>query len=228
MLQIGIVNNGENSNGNSNNNDDTAIVIGNAAGGDGNNIIATTIDPYLADDFYPLFSASREILNALRADESAPDADLFRRLISSSSSIPHRYHVAGGDEGRGVVSSSAPHPSPMGGGGIGGGGRGGRGGGRASPQALDVVGSPLAAVRGRMNARPSSSVPNDVPPVDGGHPPSSSSSTTIPPTSHLRYERSIPLPDHLSAVSSKAKFSSLMGLLPDADLVWMSADDKFA
>jgi len=54
-------------------------------------------DPYFQNDFYPLQRASSEILSALRTDESAPDADLYRRLISSSGVGAHRYHrVEGG------------------------------------------------------------------------------------------------------------------------------------
>ena len=71
----------------------------------GNNATNTTssADPYLTNDFYPLSLASSEILLALRADEAAPDADLYRRLIISSGDttttsggVPsaHRYHLA--------------------------------------------------------------------------------------------------------------------------------------
>ncbi|KAL7517683.1 hypothetical protein ACHAWF_000147, partial [Thalassiosira exigua] len=46
------------------------------------NAASSNPDSYLADDFLPLSLASDEILAALRADESDPDADLYRRLVS--------------------------------------------------------------------------------------------------------------------------------------------------
>ena len=45
---------------------------------------APKADPYLTDDFYPLKLANESILAALRADESSPDADLYKRLASTS------------------------------------------------------------------------------------------------------------------------------------------------
>jgi nuclear pore complex protein Nup155 len=40
---------------------------------------------YWEDDFTPLQAAGKSILSALRQDESAPDADLYRRITSGSS-----------------------------------------------------------------------------------------------------------------------------------------------
>jgi hypothetical protein len=43
-------------------------------------------DLFVTDPFYPLETARNEILAALRADESSPDADLFRRIAHSANS----------------------------------------------------------------------------------------------------------------------------------------------
>lgn len=43
---------------------------------------------YWEDDFTPLQAAGKSILSALRQDESAPDADLYRRIASGSSTRP--------------------------------------------------------------------------------------------------------------------------------------------
>lgn len=55
-------------------------------------------DPYLTDDFHPLHLASTAILSALRSDESSPDGDLYKRLVSGGNS---RYFdsVNGGEGG---------------------------------------------------------------------------------------------------------------------------------
>jgi hypothetical protein len=48
-------------------------------------------DPYLADHFHPLQEASKAILQALRDDESSPQGDLYKRLVSGGEG---RYHAA--------------------------------------------------------------------------------------------------------------------------------------
>ena len=55
-------------------------------------------DPYLADHFHPLQEASKAILQALRDDESSPQGDLYKRLVSGGQG---RYHAAvnGGEGG---------------------------------------------------------------------------------------------------------------------------------
>lgn len=46
--------------------------------------MSTPIESYWKDDFTPLQAAGKVILQALRQDEAAPDADLYRRLTSGS------------------------------------------------------------------------------------------------------------------------------------------------
>ena len=123
---------------------------------------STPTDPYLTNDFHPLSLASSEILASLRADESAPDADLYRRLISSSGVGAHRYHVVNGHDGCGEVDSS---------GSINGGGSAGSSGGGSARQSSstsstgggsthnggNVIGSPLGVLRGSCQYNSSSS-----------------------------------------------------------------------
>jgi hypothetical protein len=45
------------------------------------------MEDYWKDDFVPLQAANKAVLAALRADEEAPDADLYRRIISTSTIV---------------------------------------------------------------------------------------------------------------------------------------------
>jgi len=180
----------------------------------GNNATNTTssADPYLTNDFYPLSLASSEVLLALRADEAAPDADLYRRLIISSGDttttsggVPsaHRYHLASANDGLGEVGS------------IGGGAAAGTTPRRqSSPH--DVT-SPLAAVRATSPSKTTTTPSTTT---------ASTTTATMPPTSYLKYERSLPLPAHLANEMNKARLSCLMGVSSEANLVWLTSDDK--
>ena len=46
------------------------------------------------------------------------------------------------------------------------------------------------------------------------------------PTSSYEYHHSVPLPGHLAKLVSSVRLSSLMGLLPEANLAWMSIDEN--
>jgi nuclear pore complex protein Nup155 len=50
----------------------------------------TTVEAFWKDDFGPLQAAGQAVLRALRNDEAAPDADLYRR-ISASGDESHLY-----------------------------------------------------------------------------------------------------------------------------------------
>eukprot|EP00980_Cylindrotheca_fusiformis_P001997 scaffold443_cov125-Cylindrotheca_fusiformis.AAC.46 len=60
----------------------------------------------------------------------------------------------------------------------------------------------------------------------------SSTDTTDPVNHHYfsngvwKHAQSIPLPPFLQEQLSKAKMSSMMGLLPEAELAWMTVDDR--
>lgn len=211
---------------------------------------ASSNDPYLTDDFHPLALASSEILSALRADECAPDGDLYRRLISSSRAGAHRYHVVKGEDGGGEIgtggggglgsptapgasaSSSSSGIGGIGGGGGGGGmGMGGIGRGQqqhgrpTSPRGGGGIGSPLGSML-RGSRSTASTTPSSTTNTTADPKPTAASIVTSPPTSYLRHEKSLPLPNHLSIEAKKAQLSSMMGLLPEAHLVWLSADEK--
>lgn len=103
----------------------------------------TAINNYWNDDFTPLEAAGKAVLAALRSDEAAPDADLYRRIVSSGSGS-HLYY-----------------------------------------------------------------------PTDPKF-----------PGATMKHIRSAPLPPYLAQQLQTTRVSSLMGLLPEADLVWMSVDEK--
>ncbi len=208
----------------------------NALANPGGGVTNSSNDPYLQNDFYPLQQASSEIKAALRADESAQDADLYRRIISSSGVGAHRYHRVEGS-GMGHSSRNTANNSTSSG--------GANSSDKSSSSSDDgasskrssmgqnplrrgntAIGSPLGVLRGRMgNNTTASSTSNNSPPSNQNNsqrnqPPSQ------PPTPYLQHDRSIPLPSQLANEAKKAKLSSLMGLLPEADLVWVTSDDK--
>lgn len=99
------------------------------------------MEAYWRDDFAPLEAAGKAVLEALREDEAAPDADLYRRVVSSGSGS-HLYFV---DNATGAT---------------------------------------------------------------------------------MQHTKSVPLPPFLSQQLETTRQSSLMGLLPEGELVWMSVDEK--
>ena len=101
------------------------------------------MEAYWSDDFTPLQAAGKAMLKALRSDETAPDADLYRRIVSSGSGS-HLYFP-----------SDPKYPGPT-----------------------------------------------------------------------MTHTRSVPLPPYLAQQIQTTRVSTLMGLLPEAELVWMSVDEK--
>lgn len=101
------------------------------------------MDAYWSDDFMPLEAAGNAVLAALRKDEAAPDADLYRRIVSSGSGS-HLYFP-----------TEQPYPGAT-----------------------------------------------------------------------MTHKKTIPLPPFLAQQLQTTRVSSLMGLLPEAELVWMSVDEK--
>ena len=82
-----------------------------AANGGASVAAAPASDPFLADDFHPLESASAAILDALRADEASPDSDLNRRLATGGATAATTGGGAGGGPGGGGSAGGAPPPT---------------------------------------------------------------------------------------------------------------------
>jgi nuclear pore complex protein Nup155 len=135
---------------------------------------ASALDEYWKDDFAPLQAAGHAVLKALREDEDAPDADLYRR-ISNSGSGSHLYFPATAATASSTTSSTT------------------------------ITASTEAATSTNKNG---TSAPPPTPTVT---------------MSHLR---SIPLPPYLAQELKTTKSHSLMGLLSEARLAWMSVDSK--
>jgi hypothetical protein len=110
-----------------------------------------TEDEYWKDDFRPLQASGKLILKALREDESAPDADLYRRITntSSASQRDHHYFFDDSDSSKGAAALY-----------------------------------------------------------------------------QMEHERSVPVPPLLTNQLKTAKKQSLMGLFPEAQLAWMTVDEK--
>jgi hypothetical protein len=124
---------------------------------------SSSLEDYWNDDFTPLQAAGQAVLHALREDEAAPDADLYRRITHSGSGS-HLYFSGpsnGGGGIRGGTSSTASSPSSTG---------------------------------------------------------------PTPPVVTMKHVRSVPLPKFLEEKLRTTKSHSLMGLLSQAKLAWMSVD----
>ena len=144
-------------------------------------------DPFLSNDFYPLAQAHNAILTALRADESAPDADLSRRIASMSSGVQgHTYRaLQSGSAGDSTVNRNNATSNMNGNGNLNGG--------------AQLNGDSNVSVNTRAD----------------GH-----------TFGTLNHTSSIPLPPYLTNIIKETKLSSLMGILPEGNLVWVSVDDS--
>lgn len=208
---------------------------------------ATSSDPFLSDDFHPLESASAAILDALRADEASPDSDLNRRLATGGvtggggGGVPgHAYRKAVGPAEQrrlereqvqaqaqplllgngGTPSATTPggNPqSPANGVGMG----IGIGIGNGTPAAAGAAASPGgASVGGLVPAM------SPIPGVTPGRTAAAVKLDRPPPTASVVHSRTVPLPSLLAREMSTTRLSSLMGLLPQAGLAWMSVDER--
>lgn len=153
---------------------------------------------YWEDDFTPLQAAGKSILSALRQDESAPDADLYRRITSGSSTrsssstsssssldIPgHRYF--GLDETTTTTTGSSA--------------------------AASTIGTPTSGSNRGFG----------IGGVGGGGGKNSKGTSFL----NMRHDRSVPLPSYLAQQLKTTKVSTYMGLFPEADLAWMTVDDS--
>mmetsp|Transcript_3141 Transcript_3141/g.5841 ORF Transcript_3141/g.5841 Transcript_3141/m.5841 type:complete len:1874 (+) Transcript_3141:94-5715(+) len=120
----------------------------------------TSEDPYLSNDFYPLKQAHDAVIAALRADEAAPDSDLYRRITS-------------------VAATSSDSRSRL----------------------YQAIGDDASFATSNIN--------------DGDfyH-------------NTLSLKNSIPLPPYLRNIIKETKHSSLMGILPQGNMAWVSVDDS--
>jgi len=209
-------------------------------------------DPFLADDFYPLESASAAILDALRADEASPDSDLNRRLAtggvaggagSGGGGVPgHAYRKAVGPaEQRRLEREQAQaqiQPLLLGNGGTpanGGGGTTTPGGNPQSPAngiGMGIgIGNGTPAAAAAAAATPGGASGGLVPAASPAGPgtPGGAGAARLdrpPPTASVVHSRTVPLPPFLAREMSTTRLSSLMGLLPQAGLAWLSVDER--
>ena len=160
--------------------------VGNDASASNGN--KSSIDPFLANDFYPLNQAHNAVLGAMRADESAPDADLSRRISSGSNATAasdiqgHTYRTS---QDRDHLSNGATSSERFGG---------------AMPTQMQGNVSVSANVNANLDK---SEVYNT-----------------------LSHTNSVPLPPYLTNIIKETKLSSLMGILPEGNMVWVSVDNS--
>ena len=188
-------------------------------------------DPFLADDFHPLESASAAILDALRADEASPDSDLNRRLATGG--VTAATAGGGGAGGPGGVAGHSYRRAVgfaeqrrlereqqtllLGNGGT----PGGSGGNPQSPAngVGNANGTPTAATAAATPLGAASPAPG------GGGGPAIKLDRPAP-TASVVHSRTVPLPPLLARELSATRLSSLMGLLPRAGLAWLSVDER--
>ena len=202
-------------------------------------------DPFLADDFYPLESASAAILDALRADEASPDSDLNRRLATGGATggggggVPgHSYRKAVGpaEQRRLEREQVQAQPLLLGNGGTPSGGTT-PGGNPQSPangvgMGIGIGNGTPAPAAGAAAPPGGASVGGLVPamsPNPGGTPGGTPAAVKLdrpPPAASVVHSRTVPLPPLLAREMSTTRLSSLMGLLPQAGLAWMSVDER--
>ena len=159
----------------------------------------STSDPYLTNDFFPLTQASNAILAALRADESAPDADLYRRIASSSNANSSTSTAAAtatdsnGNNNQGHLyrSSSLVYNT------------------NTNATTTGNTGNSIGITNTGSNANATRT-----------------NTTTADIQNTIHHENSIPLPPYLTNIIKETKLSSLMGILPEGNMVWVSVDDS--
>ena len=250
--------------------DATGNVNNHAANADGKRDDSNMAEMLPTDDFGRLASANQTLVEALLADENAPDADLYRRLLMNpAGGGSHLYRPARGDvsdwmefasnmnastanqyftkEKPAAAGSSRGHAATSGSsssssqrrssplrfgsratGATASGTSHEEGGETSLERTRTTSGGGLFGSRSR-SPRTLQQSPGS-PSNERGGPHTASSPSSIPtdtmlPTSSLSHTSSIPMPAFLSQqISTKAKISSLMGLLPEASLAWMSVD----
>lgn len=206
----------------------------------GINVDKPSSDPFLSDDFYPLAQAHKAILAALRADETSPDADLYRRIASGSTSMNGTSTKSSTTAAHDPYGSSVSHGYRS----------------LSSTSSSNTLHSqnhsltPATATSAPTTTTPSSSFrhvhstlgsPSFMSPRQSSLTRPSNDTTTAAaetkdatplvtrqlPTVHstLDHAASIPLPPYLTNIIKETKLSSLMGILPDANMVWVSVDD---
>ena len=170
-------------------NDRSMVAVG-ASGGTANE---DWQQQYWKDDFVPLQVAGKSILQALRQDEAAPDADLYRRITHSNASASNSATASYPENNpshRYFVEDNTPPANPT------------------TPTA-NGSGMPL------MGQSPA-----------GGVSPTNGNSKEASTSLNLNHERSIPLPPYIAQQMKTVKYSTYMGLFPEAELAWVTIDEK--
>ena len=137
-------------------------------------------DPFVTNDFFPLNQASNAVLAALRADESSPDADLYRRIASSSNSS----------------TAAAPYST------------------NGNNNQGHLYNTNATTTNSTTNSNTNSNTN------------ATTNTTKAEIHNTIHHENSIPLPPYLTNIIKETKLSSLMGILPQGNMVWVSVDDS--
>jgi len=260
-------------NGNVNVNANPSTSIGTRFNGNGNGNGNGNVDPYVSNDYHPLSLANHAIINALRRDEACPDADLYKRIASTTTSFAS--NASNGSNGNGsngnVSNGSNGNTSKA---------QGDAGPGHLyhtldernddadernknsninnninininnninrmngyhnTPNATNgyhMNGHAQYNVNGHSNDQSNGNGNANMPigiqtPTTPTTPATTaagtSSSFQIPPTDvyhSLEHTQSIPLPPYLTNLVKQTKLSSLMGILPEGNMAWVSVDD---
>jgi len=166
----------------------------------------TSLDHYWLDDYKPLQDAAKDLLVALREDENAVDADLCRR-IGTSGNGSHRYFSAL-DPLVSSTSSTNDRSSNN---------NSSNGGCSSTPFPSTPINNNYSTPGGKDNTADAAAANANANATMPSYP---------PPTITMKHERSVPLPPYMAAQLQTVKSTSLMGLLTQAGLAWLTVDDK--
>ena len=174
-------------------NDRSLAVVGNGDGGSVTN--EDRSQQFWKDDFVPLQVAGKSILQSLRQDEAAPDADLYRRITNSTASATNSANLENNPAHRYFVEDNNSTASTR----------------ITTPTTPTANGGGLARI-GHQSV-------GDTSPLNGNY--GAKSSTSL----NLNHERSVPLPPYIAQQLKTIKVSTYMGLFPEAELSWLTVDD---
>ena len=157
-------------------------------------------DEFLTDDFYPLEQANKAIISALRSEELSSNGDLYKR-IAASSSTSSNYTIL---DNNATAGGSAGASSTV--------------GGNASNFGNGTVNGTSNGTFHKHNGMTGTNANGTT-----SHTPQVKN---INIHSTYKYTNSIPLPSYITnIIQTETKMSSLMGILPQGNMVWVSVDD---
>ena len=173
-------------------------------------------DPFVTNDYFPIQQANKAIIQVLRSDELSSNGDLYKRIASSSTNASN-YKL----DGCGGSSAASSNVAGIGNGDVGNGSNGHAANGHAANGHGAMNGNASGMRMNGSNGSNGFASSNNLNEMNNSN--NSSNSNNMHST--FKYTNSIPLPSYITQEQKQTKISSLMGILPHANMVWVSVDD---